>query len=133
MFRIRPALALLVDLRDIELDFKIGGRTVQQGAKFCNSLIGLRVFAEQQRLRDQDGTVLRIGVDGFARGVERFGNVARLAVGVHDHDARPAVFLGAQAQHFFKRVHRRGVIARFADTAVRAAGTGWPACAGATA
>ena len=73
LFRIRPTLAFLVDLRDIELDFKIGGRTVQQGAKLCNRLIGLRVFAEQKRLCDQDGAVLGISVRGFVRGVERLG------------------------------------------------------------
>ena len=33
LFRVRPALAFLVDLGDVQLDFKIGGRTVQQGAK----------------------------------------------------------------------------------------------------
>ena len=114
LFRIRPALALFVDLCDIDLNFKIGGRSVKQGAERRNGWIGLRVFTQHQRLSDSYGTVLGVGVGRLARGVQRFRHIARLAVGVDDQDARPAVFLRAQAQHFLERVHGRRGIARFA-------------------
>ena len=61
-----------------------------------------------------DGAVLGISDRGFVRGIQGFGHVAGVAVGIDDHDARAAIFLGAKAQHLFKRVDRGGVVARLA-------------------
>jgi len=96
------AVAAFVNLRIAQVRFAIDGSPFRPTWSNLMASSGLLRFAEHHRQAVADGRVIGIFREGFLAGLHCFRQVAGLAIGVHDQQARATVFFVTQTASSWK-------------------------------